>query len=258
MIEAVKEKVIPVNSVVAVVDMDNVFSGELTSKNRSVLISILNDILSIILENSNEVDNIVIRLYGGWYSDSGLTQRASFISQIINSERFFPLKTKENKIIHGEIELTTSLSQVDNFIWSNTHVRRNGLPNLRIDKGNLLNRCGTDNRGCPAHQIKRFTKRKDKICYVEDCNVKNEDAFIVVEQKMIDTLMSIDIYDFSHKDEVKKIFVFSDDIDLMPAVLRSHISKKNTVVVVLGKLNVYEKYNELVSKFQLRIIDNSE
>ena len=156
-----RERYIPENTAIAVVDFDNVVGDFFEVNEVGILTSIVNNIINVTIGNDNQVENCLVRLYGGWFFEGQYTNRASTILQNIGSGSFFPV-TKNKKIQRGAVELARSINAIDDLIWENTYVKRHGLPHLRLDLETLHYHCNQDNQNCPARLLKKFTKSKNK------------------------------------------------------------------------------------------------
>ncbi|MCR9249411.1 MAG: hypothetical protein NXI20_03275 [bacterium] len=237
---------LPEDSIVAIVDFDNVLGDYFDIENQTSLISAINEIISVCLK-VHETDFILIRLYGGWYNNGLLTNRASSILQALGSSNFFPIKKKNGKICRGKVDLAGSLHAIPDMIWPDTYTRRKGLSHIRIDNEALEKHCIQDRPNCPAHILRKFTKTKNKKCPSEGCEAINKDAFVVGEQKMIDTMMSTDIIDLAGIDQVGKLCIFSDDTDLIPPTLYCTTKYPDKIELLL--------VNELSPRFDLLVSD---
>lgn len=245
-----REKYIPKNSSIAIVDFDNFVEYSKTNS-ESEFTGMINEILSTMLDDEN--DYYLIRIYGGWYSQGILTRYGSIIQSFISSINYFPLSI-EGKIVRGEVELANSLSYIDNFIFEHTYRIKNGLPNIRLDKDLLNSQCINSSDNCPARLLAKFTKKKNKKCSMPSCTVINKDAFKYSEQKMVDTMMSIDIVDFGDNNDVTSLTVLSNDTDLVPSVIRSTL-KHNKTKVIASQSSTIGIYNEIETRFNLKILN---
>lgn len=245
-----REKYIPNNTAIAIVDFDNVFGDYFNLENHGVFINKINKIISSIIENSSEIEYCLLRLYGGWYEDGHLTKRASEVMQRLGANKFFPIKIDNKTILRGEVELVGSLSAISDYNWNHTYVQRRGLPRLRLERNILDSHCSQVNSNCPARLLAKFTKSKRKQCVADGCTVVNHDAFVVGQQKMIDTLMATDIVDLSHRnDSILFEFVYTDDTDLLPPTLRAHTNNKVKVKIFVQNEQLRDKFRELKADY---------
>lgn len=246
----IREKYIQINTTVAIVDIDNYLDcAEMIKSENNFKIKI-NEILDIILNDAS--DFYLIRLYGGWYADGVLTRNGSEIQKFITSSNYFPLSA-HGKIIRGEIELASSLNFFDGFNFTNTYRIKNGLPKINLDKNHLNTHCTSLSTNCPARLLSKFTSKKNKQCGVNECEVVNFSAFKHSEQKMVDTMMSIDIVDYGENNNVNFIYVLSNDTDLVPSVLRC-IIRQNKIKVIASQSSALELYIDIENRLNIEIL----
>ncbi|MDM8552135.1 hypothetical protein QUF72_18770 [Desulfobacterales bacterium HSG2] len=136
--------------------------------------------------------------------NGSLTNLASRIQQALSSFDFFPLYNRAERIFtEGETELVTRLISMPDLQWDNTAITRSGIPRLRVVSG-LPSGCAGTNETCPVRILFRFSKKRTKKCPVPGCPVTNQEAFRIVEQKMVDTMLSCDIVALSEDERVEK------------------------------------------------------
>lgn len=246
----IREKYIQADTTVAIVDIDNFLDCNEMIKSENAFKMKINDILDIILNEDSFY--YLIRLYGGWYSDGVLTRNGSEIQKFITSSNYFPLSA-HGKIIRGEIELASSLNFFDGFNFTNTYRLKNGLPKINLDKNLLNSHCSSESANCPAKLLAKFTSKKNKQCGVNDCEVVNFNAFKHNEQKMVDTMMSIDIVDYGENENVKLIYVLSNDTDLIPSVIRCVI-RQNKIRVIASQSSTLEHYTDIENRLNIEIL----
>lgn len=157
------------------------------------------------------------------------------------------------KLIKGEIEIVSSMNHLNNLLWGDTYIRRNGIPSLTIDTQTLDEYCNQEKAYCPARLLKTFSKRKNKRCPVVGCTVINNQAFLVSEQKMVDTIMATDIIDYSTENNVSHLLVFSDDTDLIPPIMRAHVNNNNPVSLYIVNERLSERFTHLQEDYGLEI-----
>jgi len=235
-----------------IIDFDNFFRDDKYIDNPSYFANELNDLVDTVVDLNKTAEYLSIRFYGGWLVNGVWTNIASRLQQTIQSIDYFPvLKHADKKKIYGDIELVTRLVGLPEIEWTNTLREKNGLPRLRLKKSGLPDGCAKDNEICPARILYRFTKSKMKSCPSQSCNVKNSDAFKVLEQKMVDTMISCDIIELSSKGELGGMLVVSDDYDLLPALAigTNRLSLKSKVICLLRNSAVIDMniFGDLIS-----------
>jgi len=161
------------------------------------------------------LDDVHIRLYGGWYDIAGLTSLGTVVTQEI--AQHFPiaiLATQGTNIVRRIFcELASSLidSGPDILVW--TFRRRRGIRS-RLTSLRPQN-CAAGGQ-CLIQSVVKWSRGK---CPIPGCNVTAEDAFSYCEQKLVDTLLCCDLVALAGRTPPPSIFVLSEDDDMMPAFL---------------------------------------
>ena len=165
------------NNAVVIIDFDNYFQKDINEYSKEQIESLFLKIIDYISIH-NDVMQINFRLYGGWYQDDTLTNRASQLLSILKliSDGIFPVVIEQRKI-EGSIDMVFSLFKVAH-VWYNTYQERSGLPKLRIAHANVGDHCSMNKNSCPVHILSRFTRAKSKLCHVDGCLTKQDDVFI--------------------------------------------------------------------------------
>lgn len=246
----ISAKYIPQNTAVGIVDFDNYVEDYSVLNSDSEFNHLINCIIPKVIENNT--DYILIRFYGGWYNNGALSRNGSLIQQRISSNRYFPT-SKNSKNYHGEIELAKSINVLNNYFFDNTYRIKNGLPNIRLDKQHLNNFCTNSNDTCPARILDKFTKNKERECGTDGCVVINKDAYKHSNQKMVDTMMSLDVVDYGEHPNINKIVLFSDDTDLVPSVIRCKL-KDDKINVYATQSSCIDIYKDIENEFNINIL----
>ncbi len=158
----------------------------------------------------------LVRLYGGWYSDGTLTSVGSQVAQLIAASPLFPLIDGQGLIVRGDIQLVNELLALPRIKMNTTYRRRGGLPRLRLSSPGTPTGCPIPDAGCPITGFHRVTQKKHAQCPDDRCSVGVADAFIVHEQKMVDTLLACDLLEASSQG-VERIVLVTSDSDLFTA-----------------------------------------
>lgn len=241
------------------IDFDNFFDYNLND-NFDWLKSEFNQLVNQAISINGKTDYINFRLYGGWMENGLYTNIASKIQQAILSCNFFPFFNRREKIfIHGEIELVTHLYLIPELQWNDTVTTRSGMPRLRLTNSGLPVGCMGTNETCPVRILFRFSRKRTKKCPIPSCHVTNKDAFKIVEQKMVDTMISCDIVALSEDNRVEGIIVTSDDFDLLPplavAAQRCKNSSKQIRLIRTNEnyqYDIFKKLSDIGLKVQVR------
>lgn len=220
------------NTIIALIDFDNFYPHVRQYYDFGFLVHEFNRIVGEALDIDASIEYVIIRLYGGWMEYGLLTPLASLIQQEISRAHFFPLThPKKSGLLRGNIILATSLISLPSMTWENTRKQRNGLPRLRLDRAMVSEVCETNTERCPIKILERFSKKRGKLCSIPGCSLTNDTAFRVVEQKMVDVILSCDILFLADQPNVSSIIILSDDFDIHPAIaLASAKSQKNILL----------------------------
>ncbi len=245
------------NSGVVLIDFDNCFDLSRIVLDEAWSTHNLNRLLGIVLGIDKDIRSIHIRFYGGWYEDRILTKRASQLLQALGSVSFFPLQHphRENELLRGEIELVTRLLASPMIEWLHTKRSQRGLHRIRLQDVPVPDGCPNQPLNCPLRNIYRFTKHKKKVCPIESCTVTNRDAFVSVEQKMVDALLVCDMVEFATEPNVDCLLVVSADADILPGIAVA--VAKGSSRIVLGKTRgrSIDHYDNALSELGVTLLE---
>lgn len=210
------------------VDVDNFYDLREVSDGSafaSVLMRVIRDFLAVC---DHEVDQLLIRLYGGWYEGVSMTSRASQLAQIAADGDPFPL-THGGRSVAGRVELASGPIHTPGVVLPHTHRVRETAPRLRRTPGADEPSCCSDS-ACSARKLARWSEGPQKICPTEGCTVPYSRAFFGREQKMVDTMIAIDLIELTVSQRIGSVALISDDTDFVPALL--YAGQKSTGQVV--------------------------
>jgi uncharacterized LabA/DUF88 family protein len=241
------------STAVIIVDFDNRFPGDIYAYPATEIEFLLKNTISTIYRTEPNVKYIKIRLYGGWYSGSNLTNRASALLSYMASFDLFPLILRERKI-DGDIEMVKSLFE-SGYIWGDTYKERRGLPRVRIDHGSKGDLCDANKQQCPLHVLYKIMKNKHTPCHIDGCTTICQNVFFRREQKMVDTMIACDIILLAEKEEVECIYLISDDIDHLPSIAVCR-SKRLTmpITVMLQNSQSVSAYADIYNNFTINTL----
>lgn len=218
-----------------ILDFNNVFTGDLTLISSSDIEAKLMVPIRAMLSNHVDINQIDVRVYGGWYQQGSLTDKASTAFTLLSGiDCATPLQNGE-RWVRWRMENVISAYGTNHF-WDNTYRQKNGLPRIVVKTDAHRDKCGIDKMHCPVEIVKKISKGAGKICQVEDCTLKAEDIFQTFGQKMIDTMMACDILTIGDEPETEAIAVMTDDVDLLPALVVSSL-KNNRVCYYIATHN---------------------
>lgn len=243
------------NNAIVIIDFDNYFTKDINEYSKTQIEYLFSLIVRHVYEHNN-IKEIQIRLYGGWYQDDDLTNRASNVIQKISSIDIFPIIRGHNKI-DGNIEIVDSLYGI-NYVWHNTYREKKGIPHLRINYLAKDDKCESQRHLCPVHILSKFTKGKNRICINEGCTTKHAEVFFQKEQKMVDTMIACDLLSYSEEVTVDCLYLISDDVDHFPA-LALCAKKKEKLSIFLGVKNNknISLYKSILTQFNINLFSLS-
>lgn len=242
-------------TVIVIVDFDNVFRDNISNYTDNTLIkNCLRSAIDSILELIDNVENILVRIYGGWYQEDVLTNKASTILSIIpDIETIFPMIYNKRRV-YGSVELAFKLTDVEHE-WHYTYKEQRGLPGLRIKREAITDCCQSNHNTCPIHILHRFIDNR-RECLITDCNNKlSNTIFMHKSQKMVDTMMACDIMSACDDKNAAGICIMSEDIDLFPALALGRSRNRNIPIYIkLGHTRPSAHYEMMSNKFNINIL----
>ena len=198
----------------------------------SRLMELTRDFLSVCAE---PVDQLTIRLYGGWFEGAAMTSRASEYAKLAQLGDPFPLVDSDRRIA-GHVELATGPIASPGMVLPHTYRRRGSAPRLkRTPALNDPSCCGSS--ACSAKRLAGWSECPRKVCPTPDCTVTYADAFSGSEQKMIDAMLSIDLIELVLTGQMSAVAVVSDDTDFIPALLYAARQGEGQVVSIRAHPN---------------------
>jgi hypothetical protein len=205
------------------VDFDNLVPPQ-EPPNASQLRHRLLECLRLVFEKRDQVVYVRVRLYGGWMSNGLLSRRGSVVASILPLVDPFPFFRDDGIVIRGSLELAKGLLNVPGVSFDDTYRNRGSVPRLRLSDSPLPKDClgALEGTSCPARILKQFTQSRTRVCPVAECAVTAQKAFIVHEQKMVDTLLSCDLLEMAGDTDYGIVSVVSADTDFVPSMLYAH------------------------------------
>ena len=238
---------------IVIIDFNNCFRGSIMNITQEQYKNLFTNVIEEILQkNGNNISEILVRLYGGWYQNHNLTNVASDVQTKVQQIDLFPI-IKDKKKYDGCIEVVSTqygLSEV----WYNTLQEKAGIPRLRIDEEHQDIGCEQRKEICPVHILQKFLQKKATICRNPGCKTEHSKVFYRREQKMIDTMMTCDIITYSAEEDVAALYIVSDDIDLFPGIAISKF-KNNSIDMNLFVRTTQTKltYQQILSTYNINI-----
>src|ERR1035437_7056449 len=98
-----ESKVKDLKTIAVIIDFDNYFGSDMSIISSESIEFAISEMVNLCELKFSGFENILIRLYGGWYHETTLTKQASSIQQLLYSVSVFP-KVHGGKAIQGSIE----------------------------------------------------------------------------------------------------------------------------------------------------------
>lgn len=161
-----------------------------------------------------DTEETTVRLYGGWYDHSGLSNQGTRVTQEINRHFPLPLRRDGGKIRYVRCEIASSLVSLKAELFFATVRQRRGMDTFL--RGVAPPGC-IDTANCTIPTVLEWSRRKG--CPTAGCPVRTIDAFVCNQQKLVDTLMCCDLITLASAGSSMRLFLVSEDDDLIPALL---------------------------------------
>jgi hypothetical protein len=219
------------NEAILLIDFDNICHG--LDPSGEELVPKINRWISLAVRVIPQATFVRIRLYGGWLNEGTLTTLASMLLAGIPRD-LFPVVDRSSgsdRILRGSVDLATRLVGVPQIEWGHTYQEKRGIPRLRMVERPRPDGCVAHDN-CPIDLLQKMSRRTDRECHTTGCLVRNNSAFLLREQKMVDTLMSCDIIEYSRQG--RHIIVMSNDLDLLPSVATAAGATRGSITHVRG------------------------
>jgi len=190
------------------------------------------------------INDVYIRLYGGWYSDLGLTNKGTRIAQ---ETLQFPLTTTlQGKILRRLFcEIASSLiDRKADTLFSTFRKRAGFRSRLAVT---LPNGC-VDPPNCTVRAVSGWSSGK---CPHTSCAITTNDVFSYYEQKLVDTLLCCDLIALGRRSPAPVIFVLSDDDDIVPAYLLAAAGGASVFKLEM-RASVAQSYGGLLQRNNVR------
>lgn len=243
------------NKVIVLIDFDNHFDNIQSKYSPEMFEYSFKKLVNVCQEEFSDFEFIEFRLYGGWYRKDVLTKQASIIQQLLRNVNVFP-KVLKDKVIKGSISIASTLFEIPEIIWNHSYKDTDGVNRIRINHESVDLICNENRNLCPKFILHKFTRKKDQLCNVENCDNIQKNVFKGSTQKMVDTMIACDIISISESDTTVGMLIISEDQDHLPSLaLASLRKKKNVQSIVLCINNTFlnELYSNLLSNFKLKI-----
>ncbi len=210
------------------IDFDNFFPGEIAA--REQLDQDLRRAVDCALNVEPALTHVEVRLYGGWLENGVLTGRASELQAQVGAPSFAARHPRQPGLLRVTTILVTRLAAVVDLEWGHTLRSRLGLPQLRLADRPRPADC-VDHEQCPVRIVRSMSRGRQRQCSIDGCTVMNADAFLVREQKMVDSLLVCDTISYSQTSSA--LVVLSNDLDVLPGLVQAANSQACISALVL-------------------------
>lgn len=215
------------------IDFDNFYTHIAEDDEMQWLGHEVNTMVTGALALSQSSRRVLIRFYGGWLENGMWTRRGSRLQKALFSTAAFPMPHPYGRgVLRGDVTIVTRLLQLPDIEWGHTLRSKAGPPRLRLASSTPPEGCTAERVTCPVRTLQHFTRKKGKVCSLDGCHVTNDEAFMVVEQKMVDTIMACDLLALCLEPNVKAIMVLTNDTDLLPPLFMGAATSEKRLQLV--------------------------
>lgn len=213
-----------VDTCLVLVDYDNAFPSNVGFSDEEIALEVGGWLRKISAHYPNAA-KFEIRLYGGWYDDKDLSRHGSEVARVLAALPEFPMRISGGRILRGSISLaSTPLSSVSGAPLLGTYRTRGSLPRVRLSRQPYPDSCAQADEHCPAAILKSFTKHGRRECPAHACSLVASDAFVIHEQKMVDTMLATDVLLAGRLlPPNSAVVVVSGDSDFVPPLLAAKL-----------------------------------
>lgn len=208
----------PAEDIGILVDFDNAFPpGEAVTESslRHLLLVCVRHAIAL----AGTAAAIRIRLYGGWMSGGILSRRGSEVAALLAGADPFPLVASDGTTVRGAVAMAHGIIDEPGMVLEDTYRSRGSIPRLRLRDTPLPQGCVDEPTSCPAKILTRFTKAGTRMCPANAYAVTAASAFVVHEQKMVDTLLACDLLALADDTACVAAVIVSGDTDFVPALM---------------------------------------
>lgn len=246
-------------SCLILVDYDNAFPPSNELSDSEIALSVTGWLRSLATKYPG-VARFDIRLYGGWYDAANLSRHGSEVVRVMTVMPQFPFSVQGSKILRGDISLAVgplAAGVKPGAPLLGTYRQRGSLPRIRLTRQPYPDDCAQVDHTCPAAILRSFTKSSNRACPVPACSIVSKDAFVMHEQKMVDTLLATDILTVDAlPDRYDVVVVVSGDSDFVPPLLAAKAINSAEYVQLIPRPDDASEYaSDVLSSAGVEIIE---
>lgn len=205
----------------------------------------LSDVLLTWLSTSSPVNpgipDVTVRVYGGWYSDEGITD-LRFEAATFYHAHCPSLLSIGGRTFRIRFEFADSLVPVANYGEQQVAIRRTVVRRskpLSLKFAARVSICRETD--CEVRRVRKWARRQ-RGCTRDACPHSYDDLFERTEQKQVDVHLATDLLELAWtSDSTRHVAVFSDDADMLPALAAA--ARRRTGVHIShirqGRVNSY-------------------
>lgn len=213
--------------VIALIDYDNL---NVLMRRRGVR-HVLGTLLNVLGSRRFAVEReMLCRLYGGWFYRDSLSRGAQRILPYIRQDfpqRMSAIDKHGAGTVLVRVELARSLVCDSRIELTHTYRQRSLPPNLRCAAAPFPN-C-TDPVYCPIAGLTPFIRNGK--CPVDGCAVDPQEVLERAEQKLVDSMLIIDLVHLAQT-KTEHLVVVSADDDLWPGIRFALLSGASVIHVI--------------------------
>ena len=193
------------------------------------------------------------RLYGGWFDEDALSRSAERL--IPDLRRDFPrsvpvTSTEGAQAILVRVELARSLACDPAVVLTHTYRQRSLPPRLRCEAAPFPG-CAAPSR-CPVAALDPFIRNDD--CPVDGCTVEPKGVLARKEQKLVDSMLVVDLVHFAETTDQPLVVVSADD-DLWPGIRFALLRGARVIHVIPRRGRVdRERYRRLKTETYSQVV----
>jgi hypothetical protein len=189
---------------------------------------------------------VYVRLYGGWYDASGLSNDGTVVAQEVSNNFPRVVRSSSGAVCRTHCEMASSLIAIKGDPFLATVRDRRGLARLLRTPAPVG--C-IDAPNCTAPCVIEWSR---KGCPTSGCPVSGSEAFMCKQQKLVDILLCCDLITLTSAGPQVKLFLVSEDDDFIPALLLARSFGSN-VWHVRTKPNKSRLYDSMLLRNGIRV-----
>lgn len=224
-----------IHDMILLIDYDNL-PRPLVRRN---LLQIIETLLAKLdIPTATSINRISCRLYGGWLHRKTLSKKAQNISRQI--DQFFPLALSPSGLANTvvEVELARALACDPRYIFTHTF-RPRSKPEFQV-KRFPLKECGEPS-SCRIMDVNSFVC--NNICPSTNCSVSPKTAFYQAKQKLVDSMIVVDLVHYAIHQEDHLVIVSGDD-DMWPGIRYALLQNAMiTHIIPKRRENLYKRFS---------------